>query len=210
MNKHMNHGDEYDYTGSGDCILVFFKWWVDLYQSSVVSNTIAVLSSEKYPWSLRELWYSSIKLYTGETVLIKISWHAINIIFTFNSTSNANHILYRLTITTQTWLILVAGYEEILCLFYTWWCHQMEIFSALLAICAGNSPVTGEFHAQRPVTRSFDVFFDPRPNKRLSKQWRGWWFETPSSPLWRHCNAFGWIVCMDINFILPLQMGPPS
>ena len=38
----------------------------------------------------------------------------------------------------------------------------METFSALLAICAGNTPVTGEFHAQRPVTRSFDVFFDSR------------------------------------------------
>ena len=34
--------------------------------------------------------------------------------------------------------------------------------SALLAICAGNSPVAGEFPAQRPVTRSFDVFFDLR------------------------------------------------
>ena len=41
--------------------------------------------------------------------------------------------------------------------------------SALLAICAGNSPVPGEFPTQRPVTRSFDVFFDLRPNKRLSK-----------------------------------------
>ena len=57
-------------------------------------------------------------------------------------------------------------------------------FSALQSICAGNSPVTGVFPAQRPVTRSFDVFFD----KRLNKQWWGWWFETPSRPLWRHCN----------------------
>ena len=40
----------------------------------------------------------------------------------------------------------------------------METFSALLAICAGNSPVSGEFPAQRPVTRSFDVFFDLRLN----------------------------------------------
>ena len=39
-----------------------------------------------------------------------------------------------------------------------WWRHQMETFSALLALCAGNSPMTGEFPAQRPVTRSFDVF----------------------------------------------------
>ena len=70
----------------------------------------------------------------------------------------------------------------------TWWHHQMETFSALLANCAGDSPVTGEFPAQRPVTRSFDIFFDLRPNKQLSKQYRGWWFETPSRPLWRPCN----------------------
>ena len=38
----------------------------------------------------------------------------------------------------------------------------METFSALLAPCAGHSPVSGEFPAQRPVTRSFDVFFDLR------------------------------------------------
>ena len=52
----------------------------------------------------------------------------------------------------------------------TWWCHQMETFSALLAICAGNSPVTSEYTAQRTMTRSFDVFLDLRLNKRLSKQ----------------------------------------
>ena len=42
----------------------------------------------------------------------------------------------------------------------SWWCHLIETFSALLTICAGNSLVTGEFPAQRPATRSFDVFFD--------------------------------------------------
>ena len=66
-----------------------------------------------------------------------------------------------------------------------WWRHQMETFSALLAICAGNSPVTGEFPAKRPVTQSFDVFFDLRLNKRLNKQSWGWWFETPSC----HCDV---------------------
>ena len=75
-----------------------------------------------------------------------------------------------------------------MCLCLTWWRHQMETFSALLAICAGNSPVPGEFPAQRPVTRSFDVFFDLRLNKRLRKQSWGWWFETQSCPLWRQCN----------------------
>ena len=52
---------------------------------------------------------------------------------------------------------------------FSWRRHQMETFPALLAICAGNSPVTGEFAAQRPVTQSFDVFFDLRLAKRLSK-----------------------------------------
>ena len=75
-----------------------------------------------------------------------------------------------------------------------WRRHQMETFSALLAICAENSPVPGEFSTQRPVTRSFDVYFDMRPNKRLSKQSWGWWFETLSWSLWRHCN--GATVCV--------------
>ena len=65
----------------------------------------------------------------------------------------------------------------------------MEAFSALLALCAGNSPVNGEFPSQRPVTRSFDVSFNLRLNKYLSKQSRGWWFETPLRSLWRHRNT---------------------
>ena len=49
----------------------------------------------------------------------------------------------------------------------SWWRHQIETFSGLLAICAGNSPVTGEFPTQRPMTRSFDAFFDVCLNKWL-------------------------------------------
>ena len=64
----------------------------------------------------------------------------------------------------------------------SWWRHQMETFSALLALLDGNP-------SQRPVTQSFDVFFDRRLNKRLSKQARRWWYETPSSSLCRHHNA---------------------
>ena len=70
-----------------------------------------------------------------------------------------------------------------------WWSHQMETFSTLLALCGGNSPVTGEFSTQRPVTRSFDVCFDLCLNKQLSKQSRRRWIETPSCSLWRHCNG---------------------
>ena len=73
-------------------------------------------------------------------------------------------------------------------LFGTWWRLQMETFSTLLALCEGNSPVTGEFPSQRPVTWSFDVFFDLRLNNRLSKPSRRRWFEMPLHPLWHHCN----------------------
>ena len=72
--------------------------------------------------------------------------------------------------------------------FSTWRRHQMEKFSALLALCAGNSPVTAEFPTQRPVKRSCDVFIDLSLNKPLRKQLWGCWFETPSRSLWRHCN----------------------
>ena len=57
------------------------------------------------------------------------------------------------------------------------------------SVTAGNSPVTGDFPLHRPVTRSFNVFFDLRLNKRLSKQSRRRWVETPSRSLWRHCNV---------------------
>ena len=59
----------------------------------------------------------------------------------------------------------------------------------ILALCEGNSPVTGEFPSQRPVTRSFDIFFDLHLNKWLSKQSIRWWFEMPSRSFWHHCNA---------------------
>ena len=80
----------------------------------------------------------------------------------------------------------------------------METFSALLAICAENSPVPGEFSTQRPVTRSFDVYFDLRPNKGLSKQLWGWWFETQACPLWRHRNAYFLQGCLTGTESIPI------
>ena len=59
------------------------------------------------------------------------------------------------------------------------WRHQMGSFPALLALCEGNPPVIGGFPSQRPVTRNYDVFFDLRLDKRLRKQSRRRWFETP-------------------------------
>ena len=61
-----------------------------------------------------------------------------------------------------------------------------NIFRVTGPLC-GEFTAPGEFPSQRPVTQSFDVFYDLRLNKRLSKQSRRRWFETP---LWRHCNVY--------------------
>ena len=61
----------------------------------------------------------------------------------------------------------------------------------------------GEFPAKRPVTGSFDVIFDLSLNKRLSKQSWGWWFETQSRLLWRHCNESGLIAT---SFLVPMYI----
>ena len=81
---------------------------------------------------------------------------------------NVKHLGFSLLSSNVIWY---DGTETVQRRYYvsTWWSHQMETFSALLAICAGNSPVIGEFPTQRPVTWRFDVFFDLHPNKRLSK-----------------------------------------
>ena len=87
-------------------------------------------------------------------------------------------------------------------MFIWWWRHQVETFSVLLAICAGNSPVPGEFPTQRPVTRCFDFSFDLRLNGWwLSKQWWGWWFETLSWPSWRHYNDVNTCIWVSISIM---------
>ena len=69
------------------------------------------------------------------------------------------------------------------------WRHRMETFSSLPTLCEGKPLLTGEILSQRPVTRSFDVFFDQRLKNQLSKQSRRRWFATPSRSLWRRCNG---------------------
>ena len=74
------------------------------------------------------------------------------------------------------------------CLFGMMTSSNGNIFRVTGPLC-GEFTGPGEYPTQRPVTRSIDVFFDLRLNKRLSKQPRGWWFETLSCPLWRQFNA---------------------
>ena len=124
-------------------------------------------------------WYNSGPLFTKRT----LSYRKISNLWDSDSDfSNRSEIWQAPRRQRYHYNIQSRGFEA------SWWRHQMETFSALLALCAENSPVTGEFPSQRPVTRSFDVFFDLRLNKRLSKPSRHQWFETPLHPLWRHCN----------------------
>ena len=80
-----------------------------------------------------------------------------------------------------------------------WWRHQMKIFSALLAICAGNSPVPGEFPTQGPVTRSFEVFFDLRPNKQDN-------IDNKCSILRKQWVSFGSVECFLDKFSLQVNL----
>ena len=81
-----------------------------------------------------------------------------------------------------------------------------NIFRVTGLLC-GEFTGPGEFSTQRPVTRSFDVLFDLHLNKQMSKQSRGWWFETPSGSLWRQCNEW-WVSIDSANGFIPLGNKP--
>ena len=133
-------------------------------------------------WQLDCLFNNLLKLTTKKTKTMEALHYLLSMIEISQRASNMEGV-------STTYLIMIFFINDSI----SWWRHQMETFSALLAFCAGNSPVPGEFPAQRPVTRSFDIFFDLRPNKQLSKQLWGWWIETPSCSLWRHCNVYFWL-----------------
>ena len=90
---------------------------------------------------------------------------------------------------------------------YTMFTRFVSMRTSLKGIISRvTGPLCGEFPSQRPVTRNFDIFFDQCLNKRLSKQLRGWWFETPSRPLRHHSNA----VLYDLSNILPYKCSTKS
>ena len=141
-------------------------------------------------WLLQMSWH---RLFTKTSASTKLT-HLSSLRWMNHTTKRLHYIsaIRKLCLrpTTYHFLLLTGLFSnnnDALCFFSSltfsrsliWWRHQMETFSALLALIAGNSPVTGEFPSQRPVTRSFDVFFDLRLNKRLSKQSRSRWFERP-------------------------------
>ena len=126
------------------------------------------------PWQALDEDY--VQVNSGDNQII---WHESGLLGL-----SADHILCQLYL---IWKIILSVRDQVLCV-ESWRCHQMETFSALLALCAGNLLVTGEFPTQKPMTRSFDAFFDLYLNKWLSKHLWGWWFETLLCSLWCHCN----------------------
>ena len=167
-----------------------------------------VLSKQFYPFHWVQKWqrgniYHNIN--PSKTLPMTSAWTRYGGILCFYSwrkmTMKYQEFGFLCCVASCRWLVLTYHVCQMPCLVtdVAWWRHQMETFSALLAICAGNSPVTGEFPGeyptQRPVTQSFDVFFDLSLNKWFSKQWWGWWFEMPLHSLWCHCNGFSeWIM----------------
>ena len=141
-----------------------------------------------------------VLLLTNKSVNFLVTFHTCRYVI-FRLCSQWEHLT-----TMGNWTNLQIGFENQLsaisnpsspCLRIFWkkwgnatpalWVNHDEswIISALPGLCVGNSLVTGEFPSQRPVTRGFDVFFDLRLNKRLSKQSWGWWCETP----WCHYDV---------------------
>ena len=97
-----------------------------------------------------------------------------------NKQSTHYHILHRklmLPLSSYSYMHDITLY---LCRMMT--SSNGNIFRVTCLLC-------GEFPSQRSVTRSLNVFFDLRLNKRLSKQSWGWLFEIPLRSLWRHCNG---------------------
>ena len=110
---------------------------------------------------------------SSEPLMVRLSTHICVIRHQWVNSFQWKHVVYLLIFFRVTSLELdsrvIATNAREITEGHARWRHQMGTFSALLALCEGNSPITGEFPSQRPVTRSFYAFFDPRLNKRLSK-----------------------------------------
>ena len=161
-------------------------------------DVIAEMEKSRFCWNVHHwlqqklsFWqlpmYPGMKIWQNHIISILILWYII----LMSCLTSCHHDGCRCPITNKcgaVWCQVIHNY------FFdsTHDDHQMETFIALLALCVGNSLVTGEFPSQRPVKWSSDVFFDLHLNKRLSKQSIPWRFEMPSCSLWCHCNVLAY------------------
>ena len=131
-------------------------------QSNSLSHHV-ILTHQEYHMMLHLHFFFLAILKTG-------SWLLLNVII---QSRKKSIVIWRFCLSLRVMIVhQVVDYWH----FVTWWRHQMGIFSALLALCAGNSPPT-----------QWCIIWSEL-NKRLSKQSWGWWCETPSRSFWRHFN----------------------
>ena len=139
-----------------------------------------------------DMFWSCLFLFSENMIIRKrqerpLCWHSWMTQVKFWAQSKGRHV------TVTEWAIkhMIRNLMRALCAYSgdSWWRHQLgNIFRV-------TGPFCGEFTghrwipAQRPVTRSFDVFFDLRQKLQLSKRWRRRWIQTPSHSLWHHCNV---------------------
>ena len=135
-----------------------FSWYRDYYYRN---DTV-----------VRQSWIFEIMIFLSEKTVFVLRQTSDNI-ETMKRRDTSGKCLVILLFTNSPGIVccpyFIDQMEMAIYLWLYWWRAQMETFSALLVFCQGSSPVTGEFPAQRPVTRSFDVFVDLRLNKRLIK-----------------------------------------
>ena len=124
-----------------------------------------------------------ITIWCTEAWTVQISQQSCLPCENHNCTCSASHMIH-INIFVALRLVAVTLWVPS-GLIHSWWRHQIETFSALIAFVRGSlrSP-------ENPFTKArFDVLFDLSQNKRLSKQSKGRWFETPSRSLWCYCNV---------------------
>ena len=128
--------------------------FVNVYSSPIISTTI-IIEEETFPWcQISGIHQWPVNSQHKRPVTRKMfRRHEVKII-------SHNHLIWMDSYSTKsTHKMEMYNSSQKFCFcpriecdgIYSWWRHQMETFSALPALCAGNSPVTGEFPTQRPV-----------------------------------------------------------
>ena len=164
----------------------------NLHNKAILSNTsgtfnaaATVVTESEFMYAHSECSFCMLMSY----LFLETYWLYNNYILPYMKFDSKTHKYCTKGISFKTWFH--NNFTSYMYNVYTIAHDDVIKMEALLALCAVNSPITGEFPSQRSVMRSFDVFFDLCLDKRLSKQSWGWWFETSSSSLWRHCNDNG-------------------
>ena len=136
------------------------NWWAVMFDLS------KMLDSLPHGLAIVEIYVYGINVY-GKKLSV-VSW-LLFIYITRNKDSNSKGLISGLLLfiiyVNDLYTLIAIGTSVLV---RTWWRHQMETISALLALCEGNPMVTDGFPSKRPLERNFDVFFDLRLNKRLS------------------------------------------